>query len=115
MKNMISLGSGYKERFVVPGTTPTLRFRFKTIPLDQLARAYLTILQDEENIIEKSIEDAEMEENYLSFTLTQQETLKIKADGCLLIQLRFKTLGGYAGASPAYLEKGYRILKGGEI
>lgn len=43
MSNTVFLGEGYKERFVVPGTTPTLRFRFKTIPLNQLAEAYLTI------------------------------------------------------------------------
>lgn len=115
MSNTVFLGEGYKERFVVPGTTPTLRFRFKTIPLNQLVEAYLTIQQDGENIIEKTLEEAVAEESCLSWTLTQQDTLKIAEHSRVLIQVRFKTSGGYAGASPAYMEQGYKILKDGEI
>ena len=97
------------------GTTPTLRWRFKNIPIEEIEVAYLTIQQDSENIIEKTLGDAKIEGNTLLWTLTQEDTLKIKEDKSIFLQVRYRTRGGYSGKSPAYSEMGDKLLKGGVI
>lgn len=98
---------------IVRGTTPTIRFHFTDILASTISVAFMTIKQGD-LIIEHSLEDAEVGDNYLGWWLTQEETLKIDADKNAEVQLRFK-IGINAYASKVFIEKGYKILKGGVI
>ena len=100
---------------IIRGTTPTLKFNY-SIDVNTIRVAYLTIRQSGVNIIEKSIEDAEIGDTYISWKLTQADTLLIpKNSQNLEVQCRFKLVDGTAGASDVYLVNSVKILKDGEI
>ena len=100
---------------LVRGTTPTIRWRFSKIPVDDIAVAFMTVKQNGELLTEKSIEDAKVDGEYLVFSLTQEDTLKLTERDKAKIQLRYKTKDGYAGASAIYKHSGKEILKDGVI
>ena len=98
---------------MIRGTTPTLTFN---LPFDTsvVKSAYLTIrcLGEE---IEKSITDSELGETSISFTLTQEETLKLPKSRRAKIQLRILTKGGDALATTIYEVEVADVLKEGLI
>lgn len=107
---------------IIRGTTPTITFTFTDIDVNELDVCYLTIktstpalLPETQSIlIEKTLAEAEVGENSLSWHLTQEETLKIDPAMNLEIQIRYR-IGTQAYASRIFSETAYRILKGGEI
>ncbi len=109
-----------QESMKIPrGTTPTITYTFKVVDPHDITVADLTINQFGNTVIEKSLEDAEVisteECRALEWTLTQQETLALKA--CLVaeMQLRYKLLDGSAHATLVTNIQPAKILKDGEI
>lgn len=99
---------------MIRGTTPKLEF---TIPFDtdQLAEAYITISQKGGVVIDKPLSEIICDGNVMSLHLTQEETLKLKADSIAEIQIRVRTNSGEALASNIIQVSTERILKDGEI
>ena len=99
---------------MIRGTTPKLEF---TIPFDtgQLVEAYITISQKGSIVIDKPLSEIICDGNVMSLHLTQEETLKLKADSIAEIQIRVRTNAGEALASNIIQVSTERILKDGEI
>lgn len=83
---------------IIIGTTPTITYTFKVVPVSSITKAVLTVKERGENIIEKDLSDATVGEDTLSWTLTQEETLAIGARGAS-IMLNWLTADGVRGAS----------------
>lgn len=82
---------------IIVGTTPTITYTFKIVQVSDIAAAFLTIKERGTIVIEKTLSDAIVGENSLSWTLTQQETLSMKSP-CTMM-LNWKTADGTRGAS----------------
>ena len=65
---------------IIRGTTPTITFKYSAVSVSDIAVAYLTIRQGNARV-EKDIESAmvDAEENTLSWTLAQDDTLALAA------------------------------------
>ena len=99
---------------MIRGTTPKLEF---TLPfeVDQISEAYITFVQRDKVILEKSISECVVGEKTLQLQLTQEETLKLTA-GCVTeIQIRVLMNSGDALASNIIRINTERILKDGVI
>ena len=83
---------------IIIGTTPTITYTFRIVSPADLAKAILTIKCNGQIILEKTLADATVGENSLSWTLTQQETLNI---GTRIgkMMLNWLTHSGKRGAS----------------
>lgn len=99
---------------MIRGTTPKLEF---TIPFNagQLAEAYITISQKGSIVIDKPLSEIICDGNVMILHLTQEETLKLKANSIAEIQIRVRTNTGEALASNIIQVSTERILKDGEI
>lgn len=97
------------------GTTPTIRVAFDTVNAFDLTDAYLT-LQQGGTIIEKVFDDSNVENNYVEWMLTQEETLKFSSNTInpIRIQCRWKT-SEIVGQTDIYEVYATEILKGGVI
>ena len=62
---------------LISGTTPTISIKFKTIPVGVIAVAYLVFKVGSRNIFEKSLSEAVVTEEEISWTLSQEESLEI--------------------------------------
>lgn len=95
------------------GTTPTLTFY---LPLDPttLTTCYITFTQDNEVVLEKTLNDCQMGTDNLSFKLSQKETLAFQSDSTVCIQVRCK-INQMALASQIMYTNVCDILKEGEI
>lgn len=83
---------------IIIGTTPTITYNFKVVSVSDLTKAILTIKCNGQIILEKTLADAVVGENSLSWTLTQQETLDIGTRSGK-IMLNWLTNLGTRGAS----------------
>ena len=83
---------------IIIGTTPTITYRFKVVDVSEITVAILTIKERGVNIIEKTLSDATIGEDSLSWTLTQEETLSIGARAATMM-LNWVTEDGTRGAS----------------
>lgn len=83
---------------IIIGTTPTITYTFRVVSPTDLTKAILTIKIAGNVILEKTLADATIGENSLSWTLTQQETLDI---GTRIgkMMLNWLTHSGKRGAS----------------
>ena len=97
------------------GTTPTIKFVFKTINTSDIVVAYLTVEQKDVKLFEKTLADATVGKGYLEWTLTQEETLLFDEKSNLKLQCRYKTAGGSAYGTKIYEVPPYAILKEGVI
>lgn len=84
---------------IIIGTTPTITYTFKIVPVSSIVKAVLTVKERGVNIIEKNLPDATVGENTLSWTLTQEETLQLGANKTCTMMLNWKTEDGTRGAS----------------
>lgn len=66
---------------IIIGTTPTITYTFKVVPVDSIVTAVLTIKQRTGIVLEKTLADATVGTNTLSWTLTQAETLALGLSG----------------------------------
>lgn len=83
---------------IIIGTTPTITYTFRIVSPADLAKAILTIKCNGQIILEKTLADATVGENSLSWTLTQQETLNIGTRSGKMM-LNWLTHSGKRGAS----------------
>lgn len=83
---------------IIVGTTPTITYKFKIVDVSKITVAILTIIEHGTNIIELHLSDATVGENFLSWTLTQEETLLIGTKKATMM-LNWKTQDGTRGAS----------------
>ena len=84
---------------IVVGTTPTIQFKFNTIALSSLSQARLTIKRGNEIVLTKSLSDAAVEDEAISWTLSQAETLSV-GKGHRAVMLNWLTADGTRGVSP---------------
>lgn len=75
------------------GTTPTHYFN---LPIDasQLDKVEITYCQNVQEVLKKQKEDAKLDGNVISVTLSQEETFLFQDEGCIEIQVRVKTKAG---------------------
>ena len=83
---------------IIIGTTPTITYRFKVVDVSEITVAILTVKERGANIIEKTLSDATIGEDSLSWTLTQEESLSIGARTATMM-LNWVTEDGTRGAS----------------
>ena len=95
------------------GTTPNQTFIFP-MKIDGADSLYVTYTQNDKTVLEKTIDEAEISGDTVSFTLSQQDTLKFSSSHKLYVQVRF-TLDGRAYATKVFTLDVNKILKEGEI
>lgn len=83
---------------IIIGTTPTITYKFKIVSPTELEKAILTIKIAGQVILEKTLVDASVGEDTLSWTLTQEETLSIGTRSGKMM-LNWLTHSGKRGAS----------------
>ena len=102
---------------ITRGTTPSIKYKFNVVDVSDIAVAYMTIKQGTV-MIEKDLSDANVdtEENSLTWTLTQDETLLIQYSSLSVsVQCRYRLADGTAGASRITSVPADAILKEGAI
>lgn len=62
---------------IIEGTTPTATYKFKTVKPAELAKAFFTVKVNGEVVIEKTLAEAAVGEDTLTWKLTQEETLLV--------------------------------------
>lgn len=114
------------------GTTPTHVFTVDDASLENIAELYITYAQGKQIVLEKTLDDVviDTENNTISVTLTQEDTLKFKTsqwsylypndnkkDMMVEIQIRMKydDLNHSAFASNIVLIDVEKLLKNGVI
>lgn len=90
---------------IIIGTTPTITYTFKVVPVSSIVTAVLTIKQRTGIVLEKTLADATVGTNTLSWTLTQEETFSLGMSAGT-IMLNWLTADGVAGASEMEIVKG---------
>lgn len=104
-----------EETGIPRGSTPTNTFTTDT-DLRGLEVLYITYHQDGKNLVEKTINDIEIEEEYIETTLSQEETLRFsERGGNVLIQIRGRFPDGSAPISNIIVTTVERVLKDGVI
>ena len=89
------------ESTIIKGTTPTIKFTFSTIDGTEINNAYLTIRQGDTEVVEKGIDTATRVTDYISWQLTQEESLKLST-GKAKFMLNWLLNDGTRGASKEY-------------
>lgn len=69
---------------IIKGTTPTIKWKFSTVDVANIAAAYF-VMKSDEHSIEKTLASAAIADNALSWTLTQQETLAMEQHDYILL------------------------------
>lgn len=62
---------------IIEGTTPKIKYKFKTIDVNTIDVAILTIQKDGNTVITKQLSDATIGDGSLTWRLSQQETLSL--------------------------------------
>ena len=99
---------------IARGTTPHVKI---TLPFDSsiLDVAYISISQDDNVIIEKTLYDCIQDGNTLTVKLTQEDTLKLSSEARAEIQIRARDNDGNAIVSNIKTTYIYKINKDGVI
>lgn len=82
---------------VIRGTTPTVKYKFNIVDVDDIVAASLTLEQCD-FVIDKPLSDATKEDGYLVWRLEQSETLSLSI-GKAAMQLNWLLDDGTRGAS----------------
>lgn len=102
---------------ITRGTTPSIKYKFNVVNVPDIAVAYMTITQQAMRIeydLTQAVVDAE--DNSLTWSLTQEDTLQILAQSFgVNIQCRYRLADGTAGASRIMNVPSSAILKDGVI
>lgn len=95
------------------GTTQNLTF---TLPEElEIDVMYITFFQGNKAVLEKSLDDCEVDGNVVTLFLSQEDTLKFSAPKNLYIQLRIRDKYGNAVASDLVQTEAEIILKDGVV
>ena len=84
---------------IIQGTTPTIKYTFNTITTTEVTAAYLTVKQENEVIIKKDITAANFGAKDISWTLTQEETLRLQTHTDATMLCNWKLTDGTRGTS----------------
>lgn len=91
---------------MIRGTTPSIMFKLKDIPVSTIYNFYITFTQNGKVIFEKSKDSSgvsvDEEENTITADLTVEETLLFKADEELISQVLVITIDGKVGSTDKY-------------
>ena len=83
---------------IIRGTTPTIKYTFKTVDIETITRAILTIKKNGSIIVRKELSEATIGEDTLSWKLSQADTLAGSREGAK-VMLNWLTTDGTRGAS----------------
>ena len=83
---------------IIKGTTPTIKYNFHTVKPEDIAVAYLTVKQGDLTVIEKDLVSANTGADYLAWTLSQEETLRLSR-GAVQVMCNWRKQDGTRGAS----------------
>lgn len=95
---------------IMRGTTPKHTFLTK-IDLTSAVVLYITYNQNDNNIIEKTIEDVTIERDRVITRLTQEETLKVEDYGTVSMQIGARLSDGSVWRSRIMSASPEKILK----
>lgn len=85
---------------IVIGTTPTIKYTFKTVDPADFAEAILTIKDSRKTEkLRKTLDTATVGTDYVEWTLTQAETLSLGTGSALSMMLNWMTNSGVRGTS----------------
>lgn len=99
-------------------TTPDIRYTFKSVNVSDITKCYLMFVQNEEKLLEKSLEDAidiDTTNNFIQWRLTQEETKKFSVKSAVEVQIKFKTSAGLVYVSRISKVSSYKDFKEEEI
>lgn len=88
---------------IIRGTTPTVQFVFKDVEAAQIEVAFLIIKQKNMPVIERDISTSNTGENYISWTLTQEETLGLVEGIIAKVVCDWRTFQGLRGRSELFV------------
>ncbi len=97
------------------GTTTTIQYNFKVVDPARIVTAYLTLKQDSVLVIEKDLSEATVGENFMYWTLSQEETLSLDEKMQVEYECRYKLDDGSAFKTKKVSEQVGPILKEGVI
>lgn len=100
---------------MVRGTTPVNRFRCMGQDLTFIDVIYITYMQNDQVVLEKTLEDCDIDWEYVQFKMTQEETLLFSSDSPVQIQIRGRMKDGTAFATNIVTVSVSDILKDGVI
>lgn len=83
---------------IVVGTTPKIRWHFSKVKVSDIVTATMTIKRYSKNIIMKEIDSAIINNDEITYSLSQDETLGIGVGTCE-IMLNWVTNNGIRGTS----------------
>lgn len=84
---------------IIRGTTPSIIYKFDIVQPEHITVCYLLIKQKGQTVIEKTLNDAVVTSESITFTLTQQDTLQLITPFTAQIMIDWKTEGGVRGRS----------------
>lgn len=87
---------------IIRGTTPTITFSFSSVRPSDISAAYLTIsgIYNTDSV-SRDLDSATVSSDSLSWTLTQEETLRLTAGGPVQVLCDWKLSDGTRGRSKA--------------
>ena len=77
------------------GTTPTIEIEFD-FDINLISCMYATFVQNNTRVFEKTMSDCQYNGNVATITLTQAETLKLRPNEMVYMQVRVKLADGNA-------------------
>jgi hypothetical protein len=81
------------SEMIPKGCTCVNRFTFP-YPEKDVEALFITYQQDRKTVFEKQLSDCVFDEDSISVKLTQEDTLKLKDDGTIQIQIRVRLYSG---------------------
>lgn len=99
---------------ITRGTTPLLVFRLP-FNIDEFSEVWVTLGQNNEVVVNKTLNQCEYSENILSIHLTQEDTLQLDSRNNTSVQIRARTHEGESLASNIITVRTNDILKDGVI
>lgn len=92
-------------------TTPAFMYRPCATEIQDISEAFLIIKQYDKVIIEKSLTDAYVDENYIVWELDQVDTQKLDIKNVAKVKIDYITLNGERYTTH---EKTYKIIDSGK-
>lgn len=82
---------------IIRGTTPTITFTFSDVDVSTIITAVMTIKQNGSTVISKVLNDAEVGDDYISWWLSQEDTLSLASKTKAAITCDWLLDGGIRG------------------
>lgn len=83
---------------IVVGTTPKIRWKFSNVDVSDIVTATMTVMRYGKTLIVKDITDSVITDNEITYSLSQNDTLKIGTGSCEMM-LNWVTSDGIRGTS----------------